>query len=64
MWPPSRKTKREASEAEATNPSYRRKAAKRWYHARGACLSPYKDFSRWQTWSGRARSTKPGGCWQ
>jgi hypothetical protein len=49
MLAPSLRTKREVSEVEATKPSRRRNVANRWYQARGAYLSPYKDFCRWQT---------------
>jgi len=41
--------KRDVSEAEVTKPSCRMKVAKRWYQARGAYFSPYKDFCRRQT---------------
>jgi hypothetical protein len=41
--------KRDVSEVEATKPSFRRKVAKRWYQAHGACFNPYKDFCKRQT---------------
>jgi hypothetical protein len=50
------------SEVDAVKPDRWTKPEKRLCHARGACLSPYKDFCRRQTWSGAAGSTKPGGC--
>jgi hypothetical protein len=38
--------KRDVSEVEATKSSFRRKVAKRWYQAHGACFNPYKDFCK------------------
>jgi hypothetical protein len=37
------------SEIEAVKPVCCTKPENRWCHARGACLSPYKDFCRRQT---------------
>jgi hypothetical protein len=37
---------KEVSEVEAIESSYRMKEANSWYHAQGACLSPYRDFCK------------------
>jgi hypothetical protein len=37
------------------------KVAKHWYHARGACLRPYRERFIRQTCSGRVESMKPVG---
>jgi hypothetical protein len=49
------------SDLASTMPMEANYEVKRLYHARGACLRPYRErFSR-QTRSGRATSTKPVG---
>lgn len=59
MSPPRLSVKSELSARDGMKPMERTNAANRWNQARGACLSPYRDLSRWQTKSGCAASTKP-----
>jgi hypothetical protein len=62
MDEPCRSTNRDVWHRVTVKPMLRMKLANLRYQARGACFSPYNDFDRRQTASGRAGLTKPAGC--